>query len=51
MPLATGIKLDGYEILGWSPDGRSIVAGSFDSSIMHLFDVKTQRWSMLYNGE
>ena len=35
----------------WSPDGRSIFAQSWDSVVLHLFDVKTQRWSVLYDGE
>ena len=34
----------------WSPDGRWIVAQSFDVKTMRLFDVKTQQWSVLYEG-
>ncbi len=34
----------------WSPDGRWIVALSFDVMTMKLFDVKTQQWSVLYKG-
>lgn len=29
----------------WSPDGRSILAPSFDLRTMNIFDVGTQRWS------
>jgi eukaryotic-like serine/threonine-protein kinase len=35
----------------WSPDGRFLVAQSWDSSSLHLFDIKAQRWSLLYEGE
>ncbi len=34
----------------WSPDGRWIVALSFDVMAMKLFDVNTQQWSVLYKG-
>jgi Tol biopolymer transport system component/predicted Ser/Thr protein kinase len=34
----------------WSPDGRWIVAQSFDVMTMKLFDVKTQQWSVLHKG-
>jgi serine/threonine protein kinase/Tol biopolymer transport system component len=35
----------------WSPDGRSIVATSFDLDTMKLFDLKTEKWSVLYKGD
>ncbi|HXH50058.1 MAG TPA: hypothetical protein VNM47_12005, partial [Terriglobia bacterium] len=34
----------------WSPDGRYLVAMPTDSSSLMLFDFKTQKWSMLFNG-
>jgi Tol biopolymer transport system component len=34
----------------WSPDGRRIVAESYDFLTMKLFDVQTQQWSVLYKG-
>jgi eukaryotic-like serine/threonine-protein kinase len=35
----------------WSPDGQSILGQSWNSLTMHLFDIKAQRWSALYDGE
>jgi WD40 repeat protein len=34
----------------WSPDGRYIAALPFDESGIKLFDLKTQKWSMLVKG-
>jgi WD40-like Beta Propeller Repeat len=34
----------------WSPDGRRIVAVSFDLLTMKLFDLQTQQWSAVYKG-
>ena len=34
----------------WSPDGRWIVVQSSDLLTMKLFNVQTQRWSVMYNG-
>jgi eukaryotic-like serine/threonine-protein kinase len=34
----------------WSPDGRSIAAIHMNSIGLNVFDVKTQRWSILYKG-
>jgi Tol biopolymer transport system component len=34
----------------WSPDGQFIKADSLDIHTLYLFDVKTQRWSVLYKG-
>ena len=34
----------------WSPDGRSVVAISFDMITMKLFDFETQRWSIRHKG-
>jgi eukaryotic-like serine/threonine-protein kinase len=33
----------------WSPDGQFIEADSLDSTTLYLFDIKTQRWSTLYD--
>jgi Tol biopolymer transport system component len=34
----------------WSPDGRHIFAMNFDSSVLMLFDVQTQKWQELARG-
>jgi eukaryotic-like serine/threonine-protein kinase len=34
----------------WSPDGRFIAASSFDQLSINLFDVATQRWTVLHKG-
>ncbi len=34
----------------WSPDGGTISAIRMDSSDLRIFDVKTQRWSVIYKG-
>jgi serine/threonine protein kinase/Tol biopolymer transport system component len=33
----------------WSPDGQFIEADSTDSTTIYIFDIKTQRWSTLYD--
>ncbi len=34
----------------WSPDGRYISASSFDQLSINLFDLATQRWTILHKG-
>jgi hypothetical protein len=34
----------------WSPDGQFINAASLDTSIIYVFDIKTQHWSALNTG-
>ena len=34
----------------WSPDGRFIAASSFDQLSINLFDLATQRWTLLHKG-
>jgi Tol biopolymer transport system component len=34
----------------WSPDGKSIAADTFDSSSIHVFNIKTQQWSTIHHG-
>ena len=34
----------------WSPDGQFINASSLDTSIIYVFDIKTQHWSALKAG-
>ncbi|HXJ95600.1 MAG TPA: protein kinase [Terriglobia bacterium] len=41
---------DGLFSPRWSPDGRFIVALPSDSSGLMLFDLKTQKWSVLVKG-
>ncbi len=33
----------------WSPDGQFISADSTDGTTLYIFDIKTQRWSTLYD--
>ena len=33
----------------WSPDGQFIEADSTDNTTIYIFDIKTQRWSTLYD--
>jgi Tol biopolymer transport system component/DNA-binding winged helix-turn-helix (wHTH) protein len=35
----------------WSPDGQFIVSESWDSKTLHLFQIKTQHWSILDKDE
>ena len=41
---------DGKIAPRWSPDGRFINAASLDTSIIYVFDIKTQQWSALNSG-
>jgi eukaryotic-like serine/threonine-protein kinase len=34
----------------WSPDGRSIAAVRMNSTVLNIFDIKTQHWSTPYKG-
>ena len=34
----------------WSPDGRFISASSFDQLSINLFDLATQKWTVLHKG-